>query len=31
MRIPPMRTSDAQLDLFAKRLESIGVGRRAFL
>jgi len=31
MRIPPMRVPDAQLDLFAKRLESIGVGRRDFL
>src|SRR5258705_12145939 len=26
-----MRIPDAQLDLFAKRLESIGVGRRDFL
>ena len=24
MRIPPMRIPEAQLDLFAKRLESIG-------
>src|SRR5229473_2618856 len=31
MRIPPMRIPEAQLDLFAKRLESIGVGRRDFL
>ena len=31
MRIPPMRIPDAQLDLFSKRLEAIGVGRRDFL
>jgi ABC-type oligopeptide transport system substrate-binding subunit len=31
MRTPPLRIPDAQLDLFAKRLESIGVGRRDFL
>ena len=29
--MPPLRIPDAQLDLFAKRLESIGVGRRDFL
>jgi oligopeptide transport system substrate-binding protein len=31
MRIPPMRIPEGQLDLFAKRLEAIGVGRRDFL
>jgi hypothetical protein len=30
MRIPPMRIPDAQIDLFAARLRSIGVGRRDF-
>jgi len=31
MRISPMSIAEAQIDLFAKRLESIGVGRRDFL
>ena len=31
MRIPPLRIPETQLDLFAKRLEAIGVGRRDFL
>jgi oligopeptide transport system substrate-binding protein len=31
MRIPPMRIPEAQIDLFARRVEAIGVGRRDFL